>query len=154
MMIVYPRFSALFFRVLWTISVLYILDFAVELVRTVHSINPCKKSIGFPINSTQDLTHNHGYSTNHSDTKTDIERRPQYSRDYLLSFENKPPGTESNVDCGISEHLCTHLASLNLLNHSCPFHVPLLPQKPTQTKSKRWKKRGKGRKKQAHNDIW
>ena len=60
--------------------------------------------------------------------------------------------TESNVDCGISEHLCTHLASLNLLSHSCPFHVPLLPQKPTQTKSKRWKKRGKGRKKQAHKE--
>ena len=77
MMIVYPRFSVSFFRVLWTMSVLYILDFAVELVRTLYSISPCNKSIGFPINSTQDLTHNHGYSTNHSDTKTDIERTVQ-----------------------------------------------------------------------------
>ena len=63
-----------------------------------------------------------GYPANHSNTKTNIERCPQYSRDYLLSFNTAPPGTESHVDCGISESTYTRLVSLNLFNHSCPFH--------------------------------
>ena len=79
-----------------------------------------------------------------------VDHHPQYSRDYLLSLGTTPPGTQSYDGCGISEQLCTRLASLNILNHSCPFHVPPSPQKLIQNKSKRWKKRGKGRKNVAN----
>ena len=63
-----------------------------------------------------------------------VDRRPQYSRDYLLSLGTTPPGTQSYDGCGISEQLCTRLALLNILNHSCPFHVPPSPQKLIQNK--------------------
>ena len=83
-----------------------------------------------------------------SDTKTNIERI-RYSRNRLLSLGTPPPGTVNSNDCGITEHLCTHLADLNILNQPCPFH-----QVPKQLiKPKRWKKRGKGSKRQKTSDL-
>ena len=141
MMYVFQRYHPSFFHILWTFSVLYLLDIGAKWVRT-HTYNP----VDFPINITGSSRGdcNCEFPLD-SDTKTNIERI-RYSRDRLLSLGTPPPGTVNSNDCGITEHLCTHLADLNILNQPCPFH-----QVPKQLiKPKRWKKRGKGSKRQEH----
>jgi hypothetical protein len=94
------------------------------------------------------MFHNMVYTDDLPGTITIIDQSNSitYSSDILHTFGTTPPGTENNMDCGLTAQMCLHLNSLNILRHPCNFHKTISSN--TTKISKRWKKRGiKGGKK-------
>ena len=130
------RYFASFFFILWTISILYMLDFTSNWVRTRYI--DLSSTTRQPTNQTSiDSNRNVDDTCQTSHTKTNDSNieRIVYSPDYLKRYETTVSGLENRIDCGFPESECKNLAKLKLLRHPCPFHeVP---------KRRRWKKRGK-----------
>ncbi len=150
MMLSFNQFLAAVCCNLWTFLIPFVCDFSqwTNSVSTYsgHPIDLVDNfiSTGRQIDDTISTIQCDVYSDDLSGTIQQPNQTIKYSPGFLRAFETTPPGCDERSNCGISEDLCKHLDSLDLLRHPCPFHNSTCPSKHSKPRRKKgWQKRGK-----------